>query len=301
MKIDNLKRNIYNYDYNYSYDYDLNDILPLYKEDKPLIKKNTNYTLNRLKKYYGDNLKTSSNKLLLNNNEYYTINILGNTFIGNINNTNDIYNILKKLIEYDEVITTQNYNVYGIIPINQLIYYSDFNGYEVISNYNINNGYNVYKFYLDIELYLKKKCRWFNNNLSKINKIILDILDDIIKLFKINFKYEIDKNKIFIADASGDDENDNEIYKYSNHIILPIYVKNIEELYIIYTYLNTNIFSLKSNYFKDDNIIDGNVYVKNNDKSRKWRLLNNSKFNYRPLKPLKLDNYGYFDQESNRK
>jgi len=149
-----------------------------------------------------------------------------------------------------------------------------------------------YKLYLDCDLLIKND-RWVDNHKEKIRKLLYKNINDVIEFLKNSFNYTINKNEILVCDASGIDE---EFYKCSYHISLPIYALNIEDLYDIFTYLNNNVFTLKSNCFQDKNLMDTTVYVKNHYASRKWRLPYNSKNGHRPLIPIKLEDLGYSEK-----
>ena len=249
-----------------------------------------NTTIKRIDKYYKSEIK-NKNINLENGDKYYFNEILNNYFLGNIkdNNSTNILKVLRSSINYNDIIISYNLKELGILNIDDIENYKNSCCYEVLCNNIYENSY--FKLYLDCEICIKID-RWIENHKYKIKKLLYKNICDVIEILKDKFNYNVNKNQIFVSDASGNDD-DKEIYKCSYHISLPIYVSKLEYLYDIFSYLNNNIFSLKSNSFKDENIMDINVYVKNPSASRKWRMLYNTKNGKRPLIPIKLEDLGY--------
>ena len=222
-----------------------------------------------------------------------------------VNDTTD-FKLLRYVFKSGDIIISLGFKELGLYRYNSLNKLKDFSYCEIISNYKdiiyeeiIHEDDNdiYYAFYLDLDVDIKKD-RYLENNISKCNNILKTSLECIIKTLNDNFKYSIDKKDIFIADANGDNELEKQnTYKYSKHIHLPIYLKDIQDLKILYTYLNTIIFNKNKYCFKDDTIVyDNSVYIIDADKNKykKWRMLNQTKpKTSRKLTSYKLEGYGY--------
>ena len=222
------------------------------------------------------------------------------------NDTND-FKFLRFIFKSGDVIISLGFKELGLFRYGSLNKLKDNCYCEVISNYkdiiyeeiiSVEDDDDIYySFYLDLDVDINKD-RYLENNLKKCNDILNSSLERIIKILNDNFSYTINKKNIFIADANGDNELEKQNkYKYSKHIHLPIYFKYIQDLKILYTYLNTIIFNKNKYCFKDEiSIYDNMVYITDIDKSKykKWRMLNQTKpKTSRNLTSYKLDDYGY--------
>lgn len=136
--------------------------------------------------------------------------------------------------------------------------------YEVIKQ---KEGY-CYKLYFDIDkknIELKDVER-YDKMLSKLLKNTRRIMKD-----KLNYEYGDE----IIKDASREIKGK---YKYSKHIILPVYLENTLDIYHLYTYL--------FNYYKGEQYgiptdmllaIDNSVYTRSINGSKQMRLIGNTK------------------------
>jgi hypothetical protein len=231
------------------------------------------------------------------NNEKLFLNALGKD--KTIDNTN-LLNKVKQTIQNDELIVSYRCNQIGIIKYDDLPHLNDNCIYELLYNtYNPNISDNVYTYYLDCETSIKKNS-YLDGRIKKVENVLYEIIDKIVDILnKIHKDININEN-IFISTSNGDDENEEGYYKISYHINVPIYVVSLEELYNIHKLLNEYIYNkIRLQYAdKNENIIDGKVYVKNKDATRKFRMLYQSKHQngndckYRKLEPVKICNYG---------
>jgi len=138
-------------------------------------------------------------------------------------------------------------------------------------------GY-CYKMYYDIDLYIdKEKQDDYNNKLNNF----LDIITNNYKELYTDFN----KDNIIELEASRDSTGGK--YKISKHFILPIYVEKPENLYILFTYINTLIQDKVDAEIYD--AIDKEVYIKTSKKSHQLRLLGQSKIG-KPESILKCKN-----------
>jgi len=231
------------------------------------------------------------------NNEKLFLNALGE--YKTLYNTK-LLNTLKQTIQNDELIVSYRCTQVGIIKYDDLPHLNDNCIYELLyNNYNPNITDNVYTYYLDCETSIKKNS-YLDGRIKKVENVLYEIIDKIVDILnKIHKDMNINEN-IFISTSNGDDENEEGYYKISYHINIPIYVVSLEELYDIHKVLNEYIYEkIRLQYAdKDEKIIDGKVYVKNKDATRRFRMLYQSKHQkyndgkYRKLEPTKISNYG---------
>lgn len=258
--------------------------------------------------YLQNNVISNKYYYKLDNNILFIKDIDGKDENGNtikINNIND-FNFLRYIFKSGDVIISLGFKELGLFRYDSLNKLKN-NGYcEILSNYEdifyeeiISDDDNDihYAFYLDLDIDIKKD-RYLETNIKKCNDILQSSLQSITKTLKDNFGYDIDNKDIFIADANGDNEMEKpNTYKYSKHIHLPIYFKYIQDLKLLYTYLNTIILNKNKYCFKNDKIVyDNSVYITDIDKTKykKWRMLYQTKpKTSRQLKPYKLEGYGY--------
>lgn len=136
--------------------------------------------------------------------------------------------------------------------------------YEVVKQ---KEGY-CYKYYLDIDCkdVLKK-------DVGRYDKMLEKLLKNTRKIMKDKFNYEYGDE--IILDASREIKGK---YKYSKHIIFPIFLEKAYEIHKLYTFLN--------NYYKGEqygipqdilNGIDDIPYIRTENASIQFRLINNSK------------------------
>lgn len=151
---------------------------------------------------------------------------------------------------------------------------SDNHLYELIFE---KQGY-CYKMYYDIDLYINKAdITDYNNKLKDFIKVIANIYKELDENFN--------KAEIIELDASRDSIDGK--YKLSKHFILPIYVEKPENLYVLFTYVNTKIQEKINGEIYD--AIDKEVYIKTSKKSHQLRLLGQTKIG-KPESILKCEN-----------
>ena len=222
-----------------------------------------NITLQRLKANFKNMVVNVNTKTIqIDEDKYYYKKRNGNYYIGvpkNVkSNKYDAIKRLKSILKYNEIIVANDFKEVGIVEVKYLNLLKDISGGEVITSYNNKDFFlenMVYSFYLDKEVYIKKD-RWLDNNIMKVNKALIDMIDDIILLCRKALDYTIKRVEIYFAEASGDDEKSDEFYKVSYHIALPIYTEQVTQLYEIFAYLNYNIFSLEKYSFKSKCMMD---------------------------------------------
>ena len=146
--------------------------------------------------------------------------------------------------------------------------------YELI----LEKEFYCYKMYYDIDLYVDKDK--VDDYITKLN----NFLDTITKYYK-ELDAKFNKDDIIELDASRDSTDSK--YKISKHYILPIFVEKPENLYVLFTHINTMI----QNEIDDEiyDAIDKEVYVKTSKKSHQLRLLGQSKIG-KPDSILKCKN-----------
>lgn len=123
-----------------------------------------------------------------------------------------------------------------------------------------------YKMYYDIDLYIDK------DKIDEYNTKLDNFLDTITKYYK---KLDNNFNRDDIIELYASRDSIGEKYKISKHFILPIYVAKPENLYILFTYINTIIQDEIDTEIYD--AIDKEVYVKTSKKSHQLRLLGHTK------------------------
>jgi hypothetical protein len=146
--------------------------------------------------------------------------------------------------------------------------------YELI----LEKEFYCYKMYYDIDLYIdKEKIDEYDNKLN-------NFLDIITKYYK-----ELDKsfNKDDIIELDASRDNTDGKYKISKHFILPVYVEKPENLYVLFTHINTMIQDGIDAEIYD--AIDKEVYIKTPKKSHQLRLLGQTKIG-KPQSILKCKN-----------
>jgi len=150
----------------------------------------------------------------------------------------------------------------------------DYHYYELILE---KEGY-CYKMYYDIDLYVDNKDIYeYNTKLNQFKETITKYykeLDD-------NFN----KDDIIELEASRDSIDGK--YKISKHFIIPIYVLKPENLYVLFTFINTKIQNEIDAEIYD--AIDKEVYIKTPKKSHQLRLLGQTKIG-KPDSILKCNN-----------
>jgi len=146
--------------------------------------------------------------------------------------------------------------------------------YELI----LEKEFYCYKMYYDIDLYVD------GDKIDDYNTKLNNFLDTIEKYYK-ELDKSFNKDNIIELDASRD-SIDNK-YKISKHFILPIYVEKPENLYVLFTYINTMIQDEIDAEIYD--AIDKEVYVKTSKKSHQLRLLGQTKIG-KPQSILKSKN-----------
>lgn len=135
-----------------------------------------------------------------------------------------------------------------------------------------------YKMYYDIDLYIDK------DKVDEYEVKLDNFLDTITKYYK-ELDDNFNKDDIIELYASRDSIDGK--YKISKHFILPVYVEKPENLFVLFTYINTNIQDEIDADIYD--AIDTAVYIKSSKKSHQLRLLGQSKIG-KPESILKCKN-----------
>jgi len=226
-------------------------------------------------------IETNSNDIF----KYYKLSKDIQNSLLNINSIgiNDI--ILSKELQ-------NNKHSYGITNINDINHLLNTNNniYEVMVDENDNR---YFKLPLDIELELNNDI--INDTNDKyIIDIINNIVDDIIIFFKDFIKIDIIKSNILITSSNG--LKDNNIYRYSYHLILPVIFKwnlmkqlnNVltNHIYNKYNLIIIDKFKLNNN----KQFIDTSISKRN----QLFRCINQTKYNSNRINtPIKINGYKY--------
>jgi len=156
---------------------------------------------------------------------------------------------------------------YNIVNMNNdEIPEGDGNLYEVIKQ---KKEY-CYKYFVDID-----RGNIDIKDIPKYDKHLEKFLKNTKKIIKDKFKYEYEEDKVVILDANREHQGK---YKYSKHIIFPIYLDELHHIYHLFTYLNN--YYLGEQYGLSVEIIstlDNRVYIRRKDSTRLFRLIGNSK------------------------
>ena len=193
------------------------------------------------------------------------------------------YTLNKKLVkEYDEnntepvlLIARDYYNKkndyiskqYNIVNMNNGgIPDGDGNIYEAIKQ---KKEY-CYKYFVDID------GKGIDiTDIPKYDKHLEKFLKNTKRIIQDKFKYEYKDEDVVILDATREY---NGKYKYSKHIILPIYLDEFQHIYYLFLYLNN--YYLGEQYGLSVDIIsalDDKVYTRYKDTTKLFRLMGNSK------------------------
>ena len=272
--------------------------------------KDKNLTLIRLNEYYktyieNDNTiyisyKNETDNIKSMENKYFYSKIDDNIYlcysISNYKYKNDGYDrsilgILRVILQHHDIILSleetngYKYGIYNYNRINE-IPKSCFN--EIIlklyTDSKIRKGYygNLYKFGADIDF----KYKYTEKDKTKLDGLIVEIIEDIILKLKNIFNYTINNDNVFISTATREG-------KYSLHLSFDIYTTNILDNLYLYTLLGLNKYT-----YKNIPLFDKTIYIKNEFKCHSLRFLGQSKLNtensiLKPLEEINGFKYGF--------